>query len=88
VIAQTSNEHLDGLNARAQAIRLEHRELGHNRLPITGKPYCLHGGDEVQIRRTIKHQTAGQLRNGTTGQVIAADTDSSGSRSAWPAETR
>ena len=30
VIAQTSNEHLDELNARAQAIRAEHGELARS----------------------------------------------------------
>ncbi len=75
VIAQTSNERLDELNARAQAIRSEHGELGRDHLQITGKPYGLHADDEVQIRRTILHPDAGQLRNGTTGQIIAVNAD-------------
>ncbi len=73
VIAQTSNEHLDELNARAQAIRAEHGELGEHGIPVAGRPYSLHPGDEVQIRHTIRHPELGQLRNGTTGQVIAVD---------------
>jgi conjugative relaxase-like TrwC/TraI family protein len=73
VIAQTSNEHLDELNARAQAIRNEHAELGHDYLQIPDKPYGLHTGDDVQLRRTTRHPDAGQLRNGTTGQVINVD---------------
>jgi conjugative relaxase-like TrwC/TraI family protein len=73
VIAQTSNEHLDELNARAQAIRFVHGELGLDHLPITGRSYGLHAGDEIQIRRTIKHPDAGQLRNGTSGRVIRVD---------------
>jgi conjugative relaxase-like TrwC/TraI family protein len=74
VIAQTSNEHLDELNARAQAIRHQHGHLGPETLPVPGRPYALHPGDEVQIRRTIPHPDHGQLRNGTTAQI--ADIDS------------
>jgi conjugative relaxase-like TrwC/TraI family protein len=79
VIAQTSNEHLDELNARAQAIRLEHNQLGPDALPVPGRPYELHPGDEVQIRRTIPHpghgHGHGQLRNGTTAQITTIDPD-------------
>jgi conjugative relaxase-like TrwC/TraI family protein len=73
VMAQTSNERLDELNARAQAIRLQHGELGRDTLPVTGKPYALRAGDGVQVRRTIRHPNGGQLRNGTSGQVIDVD---------------
>jgi conjugative relaxase-like TrwC/TraI family protein len=52
VIAQTSNEHLDELNARAQAIRQEHGELGDDSLPIPGRPYTLHTGDPAPRPRT------------------------------------
>jgi conjugative relaxase-like TrwC/TraI family protein len=38
VIAQTSNEHLDELNARAQAIRQQHGELGNESFMIPGRP--------------------------------------------------
>jgi conjugative relaxase-like TrwC/TraI family protein len=70
VIAQTSNEHLDELNARTQAIRQQAGELGHHGIPVPGRPYPLHAGDEIQIRHTIRHPQAGQLRNGTTGHVL------------------
>jgi ATP-dependent exoDNAse (exonuclease V) alpha subunit len=75
VIAQTSNEHLDELNARAQAIRHEHGRLGPEMLPVPGRPYALHPADEVQIRRTISHPDHGQLRNGTTALVADVDPD-------------
>jgi conjugative relaxase-like TrwC/TraI family protein len=75
VIAQTSNEHLDELNARAQAIRLEHGELEAKAVPVPGRPYALHPGDHVQIRRTIPHPNHGQLRNGTTAQIATIDPD-------------
>jgi conjugative relaxase-like TrwC/TraI family protein len=70
VIAQTSNEHLDELNARAQAIRAQHNELGDRGLAVAGRPYRLHAGDEIQIRRSIHHPDLGQLRNGTTGHIL------------------
>jgi conjugative relaxase-like TrwC/TraI family protein len=69
VIAQTTNEHLDELNARAQAIRHQAGELGHHSLPLTGRPYHLHPGDHIQIRRTIPHPHHGQLRNGTRATI-------------------
>jgi len=75
VIAQTSNEHLDELNARAQAIRQPKGELGKAGLDIAGRPYQLHAGDHVQIRRTINHHEHGPLRNGTGATVMAVDVD-------------
>jgi conjugative relaxase-like TrwC/TraI family protein len=73
VIAQTSNEHLDELNARAQAIRQQHGELGRESLDIPGRPYRLHAGDHIQIRHTINHPDHGQLRNGTNAQISRID---------------
>lgn len=73
VIAQTSNEHLDELNARAQAIRAQDGQLQAESLVIPGRPYRLHSGDQVQIRRTIQHAEHGQLRNGTTAQITGID---------------
>jgi hypothetical protein len=75
VIAQTSNEHLDELNARAQAIRHQHGELGSDSVAVPGRPYALHRSDELQIRHTIAHPEHGQLRNGTTAQVADVDPD-------------
>jgi hypothetical protein len=75
VIAQTSNEHLDELNARAQAIRIQHGQLGREAIPVPSQPYALHPGDEVQIRRTIPHPDHGHLRNGTTAHIATIDPD-------------
>ena len=75
MIAQTSNEHLDELNARAQAIRHQHGHLGTETLPLPGRPYALHPGDEIQIRRTVPHPEHGQLRNGTIAQITDIDPD-------------
>ena len=74
VVAQTSNDQLDELNARAQAIRLQQGELGQESLPLQGRPYRLHAGDEIQIRRTIPHSTHGRLHNGTTATITHVDT--------------
>jgi conjugative relaxase-like TrwC/TraI family protein len=75
VIAQTSNEHLDELNARAQAIRHQYGQLGPDSLPVLGRPYAVRPGDEIQIRRTILDPEHGQLRNGTTAQIAGIDPD-------------
>ena len=72
VIAQTSNEHLDELNARAQAIRRQHGQLGAEAIPLAGRPHELHEGDQVQVRRTIHHEQ-GQLRNGTNATIARVD---------------
>jgi conjugative relaxase-like TrwC/TraI family protein len=75
VIAQTSNEHLDELNARAQAIREQSGQLGENQLTVPGRPYNLHAGDHIQIRHTINHPKHGSLRNGTAATITAVDAD-------------
>lgn len=75
VIVQSSNEHLDQLNARAQAIRIQNGELGENSLPVPGRPYELHAGDEVQIRRTLQRPDDRPLRNGTSAEVTDIDPD-------------
>jgi conjugative relaxase-like TrwC/TraI family protein len=73
IITQTSNDHLDELNARAQAIRREHGELGAEKLPLPGRPYDLSPGDEIQLRSSISHPEHGLLRNGTTADVVDID---------------
>lgn len=73
VIAQTSNQHLDELNARVQAIRLQNGELGDDAVAVAGRPHELHPGDEIQIRSTIHLPELGLLRNGTSGTVTAVD---------------
>jgi conjugative relaxase-like TrwC/TraI family protein len=75
VLAQTSNDHLDELNARYQAIRHQHGELGTATIPGPGHPYTLHPGDQVQVRRTINHPDHGRLRNGNTALIRDVDPD-------------
>ena len=75
VIAQTSNQRLDELNARVQAIRLQNQELGSRGVAVPGRPYELHSGDEVQIRTTTETSDAGWIRNGASGLVTAVDAE-------------
>jgi conjugative relaxase-like TrwC/TraI family protein len=70
VVSQTSNEHLDALNARAQAIRAQAGELGDQEVPLAGRPYGIRAGDEVQIRHPVQHPELGRVSNGTTAQVL------------------
>ena len=71
VIAQTSNDHLDELNAQAQAGRIMYGELGTASLPIPGRPYALHPGDHVQIRNGIRIPDHGRVSNGTEATVVS-----------------
>jgi conjugative relaxase-like TrwC/TraI family protein len=72
VITQTSNEHLDELNAHAQALRARDRQLGYNTLNIAGRPYELRSGDEVRVRHTVT-LPQGAVRNGTTATITEID---------------
>lgn len=73
VIAETSNERLDMLNARAQAIRAQEGELGDQEVSLAGRPYGLRGGDQVVIRAPVTHPELGQIRNGATAEVLDVD---------------
>jgi conjugative relaxase-like TrwC/TraI family protein len=76
VVVQTSNEQLDGLNARAQALRAQDNELGDQAVALAGRPYGLHAGDEVVLRAASVHPQLGAVRNGTRGRVLdVADPD-------------
>jgi ATP-dependent exoDNAse (exonuclease V) alpha subunit len=78
VIAQTSNEHLDALNARAQAIRVQAGELGEREVALSARPYGLRSGDEVQIRHPVTHPQLGRVSNGTTAHILSVDVDPGG----------
>ena len=73
VLAHSSNEHLDELNASAQAIRAQEGELGAAQLDLTGRPYGLHTGDAVVVRAPLVHPDLGAVRNGVTAEVMAVD---------------
>ncbi len=70
VICQTSNDHLDELNARAQAIRRQHGDLGEHALDVPARPYALHAGDTIQVRARLQHPQLGPINNGTVGEVL------------------
>jgi conjugative relaxase-like TrwC/TraI family protein len=75
VVVETSNEQLDALNARAQAIRLQDGELGHESVPLTGRPYGLRANDYIVVRAAVRHQDLGPVRNGVSGQVVDVDAE-------------
>jgi conjugative relaxase-like TrwC/TraI family protein len=75
VVAETSNEQLDALNARAQAIRLQDGEIGHEGVPLTGRPHGLRSGDEIVVRAPIQHPDLGSIRNGVSGHVVDVDAE-------------
>jgi hypothetical protein len=75
VVAETSNEQLDALNARAQAIRLQDGEIGNASVPLTGRPYGLRTGDDIVVRAPIQHPDLGSVRNGVSGEVIDVDAE-------------
>ncbi len=75
VVVETSNEQIDALNARAQAIRLQDGKIGSDSVSLTGRPYGLRAGDDVVVRAPVQHPDLGSVRNGVTGQVIDVDAD-------------
>ncbi len=71
VVVQTSNEQLDELNARAQALRVQDGQLvGDQAVPLAGRPYGLYAGDEIVLRAASVHPQLGAVRNGTRGEVL------------------
>jgi len=71
VVVQTSNEALDELNARAQALRAQDGLLGGEpTVPLAGRPYGLRAGDELVLRAACRHPQLGAVRNGTLGRVV------------------
>jgi conjugative relaxase-like TrwC/TraI family protein len=69
VIADASNLEIDRLNARAQHLRAERGELGHQEIALPNVRYGLRGGDLIAFN--AQHRPHGQARieNGTRGQV-------------------
>jgi conjugative relaxase-like TrwC/TraI family protein len=75
VVVETSNEQLDALNARAQAIRLQDGEIGKATVPLTGRPYGLRAGDDIVVRAPTQHPDLGSIRNGVSGHVLDVDAE-------------
>ena len=71
LIADASNQEIDRLNARAQHLRAQRGELGHQEIPLPGVHYGLREGDLIAF--TTQHRPSGQPRveNGTRGHVSA-----------------
>ena len=69
LIADASNQEIDRLNARAQHLRAERGELGHQEITLPNVHYGLRDGDLIAFN--AQHQPHGQPRveNGTRGQV-------------------
>jgi len=70
VVVQTTNDQLDALNARAQALRIQDGELGCDGVPLRDRPYALRAGDQVVLRAASTHPELGAVRNGTRGEVL------------------
>jgi len=77
VVTQTSNEALDELNARAQALRAQDGLVvaGEPAVPLVGRPYGLRAGDDIVLRAASRHPQLGAVRNGTRGTVLAVAED-------------
>ncbi len=75
MIADSSNQEIDRLNARAQHIRAQRGELGANELPLSSVHYGLRQGDRVAF--ITQHRLSGlpRVENGTRGQVTNIDQD-------------
>ena len=71
LIADSSNQEIDRLNARAQHLRAQHGELGHTEIQLPHQHYGLRQGDLIAF--TTQHRPPGQPRveNGTRGEVNA-----------------
>jgi len=73
VVVQTTNEALDGLNARAQALRVQDDQLGEREVALEGRPYGLRKGDKIVLRAASVHAELGAVRNGTRGVLLDVD---------------
>jgi len=76
VVVQTSNERLDALNARAQALRVQDDQLGERAVTLAGRPYGLRAADELVLRAASVHPQLGAVPNGTRGRVLDVADDS------------
>jgi conjugative relaxase-like TrwC/TraI family protein len=84
-----SNERVDELNVRAQALRAHAGELGRDELALAKRPYGIRVGDEVLFRRRTWHEQLRRVENGTPARVLAVERDHAvlelddGRRGAW-----
>jgi conjugative relaxase-like TrwC/TraI family protein len=71
LIADAANTEIDRLNARAQHLRAERGELGHNEVPLPGVHYGIREGDLIAFTTQHRPREQPRVENGTRGQVSA-----------------
>ena len=87
-----SNDRVDELNARAQAVRRLAGELGEDAIALERRPYELRAGDEVLVRARTWHPDLGRVENGTPARVSSSPTpgprscSATGARTTWTRE--
>lgn len=69
LIADASNQEIDRLNARAQHLRAERGELGHQEIVLPNVHYGLRDGDLIAFNTQHRPQGHPRIENGTRGQV-------------------
>lgn len=71
MIANSSNQEIDRLNARAQHLCAQHGELGHTKIQLPHQHYGLRQGDLIAF--TTQHRPPGEPRveNGTRSEISA-----------------
>jgi ATP-dependent exoDNAse (exonuclease V) alpha subunit len=75
LIADSSNQEIDRLNARVQHLRAQRGELGPDKLPLSSVHYGLRQGDRVAFIAQHRPQGQPRIENGTRGQVTNIDQD-------------
>ncbi len=73
LISDASNTEVDRMNARAQHLRSERRELGQEEVELPDVAYGLRQGDRIAF--VSQHHPEGERRieNGTRGEITAVD---------------
>jgi len=69
LIADASNQEIDRLNARAQHLRAQRGELGHQEIALPNVHYGLRDGDLIAFNAQHRPQGQPRIENGTRGQV-------------------
>ena len=73
MLTDASNEELDRINALAQAQRAGSSEIGQHHVELPGRPYALHGRDEIVFNAQLHQPGAERIENGTTGKVLSVN---------------
>jgi conjugative relaxase-like TrwC/TraI family protein len=78
LIADSSNQEIDRLNARAQHLRAENNELGKQALQLQSTHYVLREGDRVAFKGQHHPQGEPRVENGSRGQITRLDPNNNG----------